>query len=301
MLVEIAIGDAYGAGFEFCAREKIAVHNTLAAYVSHELGLEAGRYTDDTQMSIANAEVLLASPDARSDLFADAYVRCYRRDRRLGYAKGLQSLMDECETGAALMQRIHPNSKRNGAAMRAVPLGLIAEKQHVMALASEQAMVTHATSEGVLSSQAVAMMAHALLYESARLEDLPGLVARATGLAVDRDWRAEVECDAIQTVHAVSTALLRNRSMSALLRDCVNFGGDVDSVAAIAMGLASLSDEYVADIPPVLVDGLEDGEYGRSYLLRLDEALVERFPVLASVTRPWLTSLSTQRTPAATE
>jgi ADP-ribosylglycohydrolase len=282
MLVEIAIGDAYGAGFEFCSREKIAAHNTLAAYVEHELGLQAGRYTDDTQMSIANAEVLLATSDAHSDDFADAYVRCYRRDRRLGYAKGLQSLLNECDTGAMLRQRIRPDSKRNGAAMRAVPLGLIAEKQRVMALASEQAMVTHATSEGVLSSQAVALMAHLLMYENARLDDLPDLVARAIGLPLRRDWQAEVECDAIQTVHAVSTALLRNRSMSGLLRDCVNFGGDVDSVAAIAMGLASLSREYVADIPHVLANGLEDGAYGRNYLRRLDDALAKRFPVLAS-------------------
>jgi len=282
MLVEIAIGDAYGAGFEFCGREKIAAHNTLAAYVEHELGLKAGRYTDDTQMSIANAEVLLAKADARSVDFADAYVRCYRRDRRLGYAKGFQSLMDECQTGTMLRQRIRPDSKRNGAAMRAVPLGLIAEKQHVMALASEQAMVTHATSEGVLSSQAVALMAHMLLYENARLDDLPELIVRETGLSLHCDWQAEVECDAMQTVHAVGTALLRNRSMSALLRDCVNFGGDVDSVAAIAMGLASLSREYVADIPHVLVDKLEDGAYGRSFLRHLDAALAERFPVLAS-------------------
>lgn len=281
MLVEIAIGDAYGAGFEFCSRDKIAAHNTLAAYVEHELGLEAGRYTDDTQMSIANAEVLLATTDARGDDFADAYVRCYRRDRRQGYAKGFQALMDECETGAMLRQRIRPDSKRNGAAMRAVPLGLIADKQHVMALASEQAMVTHATREGVLSSQAVALMAHLLLYEDARLDELPDLVVRETGLSLRRDWQAEVECDALQTVHAVSTALLGNRKMSALLRDCVNFGGDVDSVAAVAMGLASISREYVADIPLVLVADLEDGAYGRSFLRRLDVDMAKRFPVLA--------------------
>jgi len=47
----------------------------------------------------------------------------------------------------------------------------------------------------------------------------------------------------------------------------------VDSVAAIAMGLASLSAEYVSDIPATLVEGLEDGEYGRSYLQALDARL----------------------------
>jgi len=61
----------------------------------------------------------------------------------------------------------------------------------------------------------------------------------------------------------------------------VQFGGDVDSVAAIALGLASLSEEYERDIPEELVDGLEDGLYGRRFLQGLDEALAARYPVLA--------------------
>ena len=32
MLTEIAIADAYGAGFEFCAAEKIRLHNNLELY-----------------------------------------------------------------------------------------------------------------------------------------------------------------------------------------------------------------------------------------------------------------------------
>jgi hypothetical protein len=68
--------------------------------------------------------------------------------------------------------------------------------------------------------------------------------------------------------------------MSELLVDCINSGGDVDSVAAIAMGLASLSPEYVADIPEVLQVGLEAGAYGASFLAGLDAALARKFPVL---------------------
>lgn len=280
MLLEIAIGDAYGAGFEFSSRAKIALSNTVAAYVPHELGIEAGCFTDDTQMSVAVAESLLASTMS-SDDFADAFVRCYKRDPRKGYAKGLQGLLDECDDGTALQRRIRPDSRRNGAAMRSVPLGLISDRRVLSAVAREQAVVTHNSAEGVLSAQVVALMAHFLLYEQAALSDLPHLVMAETGFALATDWRDEVECDAIQTLHAVNTALLRNRGMSALLRDCVNFSGDVDSVAAIAMGLASLSREYTPDVPAALAVGLETGTYGRDFLTSLDAALATRFPVLA--------------------
>jgi ADP-ribosyl-[dinitrogen reductase] hydrolase len=280
MLLEIAIGDAYGAGFEFASREKIRQSNTLAAFVAHELGAEAGCFTDDTQMSVAVTEVLLSGVTMSSAAFADAFVRCYRRDPRMGYAKGLQGLLDACADGLALRQRIRPDSRRNGAAMRSVPLGLIADKQLLASVAKEQAVVTHNTAEGVLSSQVVALMAHYLLYDQVALVELPQRIEQLTGFALRSDWTDEVECDAIQTLHAVNTALLGNRGMANLLRHCVEFGGDVDSVAAIAMGLASLTPEYQRDTPAALLDTLEDGAYGRRFLVGLDAALAEKFPIL---------------------
>lgn len=281
LLLELAVGDAYGAGFEFCDREKISRSNTLQAYVAHDLGIEAGRYTDDTQMSVAVAEVLLSDADGSSDAFADAFVRCYRRDLRKGYAKGLQALLDECGDGAALRQRIRPDSRRNGAAMRSVPLGLVPDPARVLALARSQAVVTHDTPEAVLSSQVVALMAHHLVYSRAGLDEIPALVEQATGFALRADWAGEVECDAVQTLHAVATSLLRNRRMSDLLLDCVNHGGDVDSVAAIAMGLASLAPHYTRDIPPRLLDDLESGPFGSAFLRGLDSALATKYPALA--------------------
>lgn len=278
MLLEIAIGDAYGAGFEFCAREKIRRHNNLSRYVPHELGIPAGHYTDDTQMSIAVAEVLLAAPPYASAVFAESFVACYRRDPRQGYASRFQGLLDECADGAALRARIHPDSRRNGAAMRSVPLGLIPDKAMLLETARRQAAITHDTPEGILSSQIVALMAHALLYESATLTALPGVIRHETGFLLDLEWQAEVACDALQTVHAVATALHRHRRMAALLLDCVNFGGDVDSVAAIALGLASLSPEYSNDIPAVLLSSLESGAYGGQFLAGLDRKLAENFP-----------------------
>lgn len=279
MLVEIAIGDAYGAGFEFCDREKIARANTLAGYVQHELGIAPGCYTDDTQMSVAVAEVLLRCDALSPNTFADAFVHCYQRDPRQGYAKGFQKLLGECFDGTDLRQRIRPTSSRNGAAMRSVPLGVLADRSRLLSVAKKQATVTHDSPEGILSSQVVALMAHALLHERAELDDLPRIVRDWTGFELQRNWSSEVECDAMQTLHAVNTALLRNERMSCLLRDCVDFGGDVDSVASIALGLASLTSEYEKDLPAFLWDELENGLYGKNFLYQLDVNLMRAFKI----------------------
>ncbi|MEH2331083.1 ADP-ribosylglycohydrolase family protein [Nostoc sp.] len=59
MLLELAIADAYGAAFEY-AEETIA-NNDLSRYVEHpRFRLHPGSYTDDTQMSIAIAEVIVS-------------------------------------------------------------------------------------------------------------------------------------------------------------------------------------------------------------------------------------------------
>jgi len=82
LLVDIAVGDAYGAGFEFKDDELIRAYNTGFAFLPHALSAKGpGCYTDDTQMSIAIAEVVLANRESPSDLrpidFAQAFGFCF--------------------------------------------------------------------------------------------------------------------------------------------------------------------------------------------------------------------------------
>jgi hypothetical protein len=62
--------------------------------------------------------------------------------------------------------------------------------------------------------------------------------------------------------------------MSDLLRRCVAFTGDVDTVAAIALAAGAHCDDLVQDLPGHLVAGLENGPYGRDYLVELDASLL---------------------------
>jgi hypothetical protein len=52
------------------------------------------------------------------------------------------------------------------------------------------------------------------------------------------------------------------------------FTGDVDAVAAIALAAASCCPDYAHDLPAALVGGLENGPYGRDYIIDLDRKLL---------------------------
>ncbi|MDZ8086327.1 MAG: ADP-ribosylglycohydrolase family protein [Nostoc sp. DedQUE12b] len=94
MLLELAIADAYGAGFEY-ADETIA-NNDLSRYVEHpRFRLNPGSYTDDTQMSIAIAEVIVAQAPWTPEVLADSFVRAFKHDQREGYARNFYHFLLE--------------------------------------------------------------------------------------------------------------------------------------------------------------------------------------------------------------
>src|SRR5687767_5680679 len=96
ILLRIAQGDAFGMATEFITlpdhRETYDAALRIEAYCQHPTHHEvpAGHYTDDTQMSIAVSEVLLGGDDDRPSAarFAEAFVACFKRDPRKGYARG---------------------------------------------------------------------------------------------------------------------------------------------------------------------------------------------------------------------
>ncbi len=60
MLLELAIENAYAAGFEYVSSQIVQDGNNLSGYVQHPRHqIKPGCYTDDTQMSIAIAEILI--------------------------------------------------------------------------------------------------------------------------------------------------------------------------------------------------------------------------------------------------
>ncbi len=275
MLVELAVGDAYGAGFEFRNPLYVRAFNRLDRHRRPGLSVsKPGRYTDDTQMTIAVTEALLSGEAWSAELVAAHFVGAFKRDPRGGYAPRFGRFLRSVEDGDEFLDRIRPGSDRSGAAMRAGPLGVLADVGEVLDRAAVQARVTHDTPGGVSSAQAAALMVHYFAHRVGAPDGLTAFIVGHVPGEWDRPWRGRVSMNGIECVRAAITAVSTHRSLAELLRGCVAYGGDVDTVATIALGAASWSVDYALDLPVVLLDGLEAGAFGRGYLEDLDRQLV---------------------------
>lgn len=277
MLIFLGIGDAYGAGFEYAPAELVRERNDLSGYIQHprHLGIKPGMYTDDTQMSLAVAEALLQHERPSRLQWAEHFVAAFQRDRREGYAQRFYDFLLTVRDGADFLERIKPHSDKSGAAMRALPVGFLATPEVVMQVTAEQARLTHDTPDGIRSAQAVALAAHHFLKGGSQL-GLRGFMQQH--LPGDWfDWRGKVGPAGMDSARAALTALVGHRSMTTLLKACVAYTGDVDTVAALALGLAACCPEYERNLPDVLLRDLENGSYGKGYLQELDLALRKRF------------------------
>jgi ADP-ribosyl-[dinitrogen reductase] hydrolase len=271
MIQEGAIGDAYGAGFEFAARNVIEKFNTLEKYIPHPLFESIfKKYTDDTQMTIAIIELILSNKEWTSLNVANSFVETFKRDPREGYARGFQAFLTEISNGQELIDKIINKSERNGAAMRAYPLGVFKNIEEVKEKTKIQAEVTHATDKAVISAQAIAIISHYFIHNLGKKEDLVNFVRNETGRDWIGEWHDEVQINGIETVEAVLSILKNGTHLSKMLLDSVNLGGDVDTVASIALAIGSISNQYENDIPTVLYDELENNKYGKDYLVKLD-------------------------------
>ena len=278
MLIFLAIGDAYGAGFEYAPAELVRRCNDLSGYVQHprHLGIRPGQYTDDTQMSLAVAEALLENPRPSRLRWADHFVSAFQRDRRQGYAQRFYDFLGTVRDGQDFLERIHPHSNKSGAAMRALPVGYLADPETVLQVAAEQARLTHDSEGGVRSAQAMALSAHYFLRNLGSKHGLPAYVNGRLG-GNWFDWRGPVGSAGMDSARAALTSLQRHSSMSELLKECVDWTGDVDTVAALALGLAACRCEVRQDLPQVLRCNLENGTYGLAYLEHLDGSLRQRY------------------------
>ncbi|MGW4828001.1 ADP-ribosylglycohydrolase family protein [Amycolatopsis japonica] len=281
MLVELAIGDAYGGSFEHAYPSFVAEHNNLTGYVPHhgQPGAPAGRYTDDTQMTIAIAEVLVSGLRWTPLLLAEQFVRAYHRDPHDGYAPRFHQLLSEVRDGEELLRRLRPQSDKSGAAMRAGPIGVLPTVDDVLYHAKLQARITHDTPAGIAAAQAAALAVHYCHHRVGPLSEIArwieGILPEDVGHGGwARPWSGKVGPQGWMSVRAALTVLTGGGGLARMLHSAVALTGDVDTVATIALAAGSRSPEVAQDLPPVLWRDLENGEFGRDHLAKLDERLL---------------------------
>jgi len=293
LLYYMAIGDAYGVGGE-CISEK---HQNIAKllgfkkYLSHPTHHSVpGKYSDDTQQSIANAETLITGKPYNELAWANSWVNVFKRDPRNGYSRNFQRFLETTNSGIEFLKNIYPISNKNGAAMRSLVLGVLKPPKDVLKFAKIQAAITHNTSGGIFGAQAVALMSHYALWSQSQMSraNLGEYIIRYLGhdLAshnifkdvIVTPWNGRVSGDemGIKTAWAVFELLVSSNSLLDILYKVIKFGGDIDSVGAIALGIGSA--RLKDDLPLFLHSDLEpNSKYGKVFLKNLGSKLISKF------------------------
>ncbi len=281
MLLEMAVGDGYGACFEWTDKWIITFKNDLK-YITLEENpslIKPGNYTDDTQMAIALAEFIVEHRNWDHYDLAQKFVECFHRDPRRGYAPGFYLFLLDHKDGMSFIKDIHANSNRSGAAMRAAPLGLIKNIGMLKAKSKIQSSLTHNTDEGNGSALVVSLAVHYFYYNLGPKKDLMDWLKTHQSIPLTFEQLKTYDHIPVLGWPCVMAALhsvLNCNSLSETLKACINWAGDTDTIAAIAMGIASVCKEMKQDIPQNLIDGLENSKYGRDYIVELDKKLMEK-------------------------
>lgn len=246
----LAVGDALGATVEFMTPVEIrhafarqdGMHREMIG--GGWLRLKAGQVTDDTTMSLALGESILA--EGRVDALAaarafDAWMRAKPVDIGNTVRRGLVEFR---RTGDP-QRAVGEHDAGNGAAMRVLPVALATLRQSDQAVAEavrRQAHVTHNNALSDAAATTLALMVQDLVNGGTPPELLD---RRARPLSVMHPEfgfggrrKDNPSGYVVDTVVAVFQAFFGSGSFADCLVEVVNRGGDADTTGAIAGMLA---------------------------------------------------------------
>jgi ADP-ribosyl-[dinitrogen reductase] hydrolase len=244
MILEAAIGDAYGAGFEFQELDYIIKNNDLTKYHKHGMYTEIyKRYTDDTQMAIAITELLLEEENWNEIKVADKFVEVFHRDKRRGYSDRVYNALDASSNGAAFLKNINNGSNGNGSAMRAYSIGLVKDVNQLLEFCEIQAKTSHNTAEGISCAKRIALAVHFYKY---KLGDQTSLIEFINETLKEKEIykvTSPIDMHGYFTTQAVIKIVSEANSMQDCLKKGIDYGGDTDTVAALCMAILSQKED----------------------------------------------------------
>jgi ADP-ribosylglycohydrolase len=220
MLGAIA-GDVIGSVYEY--------HNIKT--IDFPLFHKHCRFTDDTVMTVAIAYSLLTNTD-----YATSMKLFGRKYPSAGYGSSFVRWLSE--------EDVRPyNSWGNGSAMRVSPLGFaIDEIDVLLAEARCSAEVSHNHPEGVKGAQATAL-AILLARKSKTKECIRAEISERFDYDLNRSldeirqvYQYNESCQG--TVPEAIIAFLESSSYEGAVRNAISLGGDSDTLACIAGGIA---------------------------------------------------------------
>jgi len=298
MMLGLAIGDAFGRNYEGKSRFEVEEKFDLTEY-RHNQAL----YTDDTQMAIAVAELMVSHLDFSEEALASNFVYAFRRDKRRGYSSRTRESLEKAYCGKDFLDQYHESVKKetnsNGSVMRVMPIGLFKGIKDVIRYSRLNSEITHGHPEAIYSCIAVALLSHGLYYNKCSAEDcirfilknirdLPPDIKKyfeEIDKLKDIDYKVLLKshykhglpCNALKTVGVVLFIIKKyHNNPSEALKQSILIGGDVDSSASLTLGAVLINNE-IRTLPKFLFNGLENKKYGKDYLIKLGDKLSEKF------------------------
>ena len=200
-------------------------------FTDFELFPPGARFTDDTVLTVATAEALLGDGD-----YAKAYRRYGRAYPNAGYGGSFYGWLVSDDTGPY-------DSWGNGAAMRVSPVGFASDTvEDVLEEAARSATVTHNHPEGIKGAQATALAVFLARCGAdkagirSELQDRFGYDLTRSLEVIRPSYRFDVSCQG--SVPESLIAFLEASGYESAVRNAVSLGGDADTMACIAGGIA---------------------------------------------------------------
>lgn len=203
-------------------------------------------FTDDTVLTVAVAYGILHGVD-----YATALRRFGRRYPHAGYGGNFYHWLISDDMGPY-------NSWGNGAAMRVSPVGFAFDDEAaVLAEAEATAAVTHNHPEGIKGAQATALAVFLARTASSK-EKIRERIARIFDYDLERTadqirptYHFDVSCQG--TVPEAIVAVLDSTDYEDAVRLAISLGGDSDTLACIAGGIAHA---YYGQVPQAIVSNV---------------------------------------------
>jgi ADP-ribosylglycohydrolase len=202
------------------------------------------RFTDDTVLTVALADSLMHGAP-----FIGLLKQYYRAYPHAGYGGSFHKWAQSEDSRPY-------NSWGNGSAMRVSPVGFASSTlDEVLSRAQQSAELTHDHPEGIKGAQAIASAVF-LARTGQSKEQIKNYVAGAFGYDLDRTLdeirpRYEFQVSCQKSVPQAIRAFLESDNFEDALRKAISLGGDSDTLACMAGGIAQA---FYGGVPDVITN-----------------------------------------------
>ena len=234
------LGDMIGAPYEFDRGDKTK---------DFPLFVRKSQFTDDTVMTCAVAQALMDSNPDFSDLSEKTVAAMQRIGRQFpnsGYGARFVHWMFSDDPQPY-------NSYGNGSAMRISPVGFVArDVKEAKQLSAAVTRISHSHPEGMKGAEATAV-AIVLARQGKSKEEIRTVMEEYYDLNTSVDqyrtqWKGHGREICQVSLPQALACFFEGEDYEDVIRNCISIGGDSDTIAAIAGGIAEAYYGVPADV-----------------------------------------------------